>query len=72
MIYTQINKGRSKKKNRRKCKPKIEKEIVPEPLVVLNEFTPQVQILRKFNVIAQLVIFELLQWIWKLLEDCEE
>lgn len=61
MIYTQINKGRSKKKNRRKCKPKIEKEIVPEPLVVLNEFTPQVQILRKFNVIAQLVIFELLQ-----------
>ena len=37
MIYTQINKGRSKN-----------------------------------NVIAQLVIFELLQWIWKLLEDCEE
>lgn len=62
MIYTQINKGRSKKNNRRKSKPKIEKEIVPEPLVVLNEFTPQVQILRKFvNVIAQLVIFELLQ-----------
>lgn len=73
MIYTQINKGRSKKNNRRKCKPKIEEEIVPEPLVALNEFTPQVQILRKFfNVIAQLVIFELLQWIWKLLEDCEE
>lgn len=63
MIYTQINKGRNKRIIGENIKPKIEEEIVPEPLVVLNEFTPQVQILRKFvnHGFAQLVIFELLQ-----------
>lgn len=58
MISTQINKAGCKKNNR-KFKPTIREEIVPEPLVALNGFTSQVQILRKcVNVIDEQVIFE--------------
>lgn len=59
MIYTPTNKDVSKNIKRRKFKPKIGEEFVPEPLAALNEFTSQVQVLRKFvNVTDELVIFE--------------